>query len=174
VLGGGFSANGEASASTLARARTAAHLAQKRQTLAVIASGSHGDGPAPAKSEAAIMADLIAATGVPRERLFLEERSRDTIGNAVEVVARYLRGVEARPIYLVTSPFHLERALVTFRHVLGFEWQVQAVAAEDTDDDRKRANSETTYLQETFAFFEGIRPGDMAAIDKKYRARQVR
>ena len=120
------------------------------------------------------MADLIAATGVPRERLFLEERSRDTIGNAVEVVARYLRGIEARPIYLVTSPFHLERALVTFRHVLGFEWQVQAVAAEDTDDDRKRANLETTFLQETFAFFEGIRPGDMASIDKKYRARLVR
>jgi len=174
VLGGGFSPSGEASPSTVARARTAAHLAQKRPSLAVIASGSHGDGPAPAKSEAAIMADLIAATGVPRERLFLEERSRDTIGNAVEVVARYLRGIEARPIYLVTSPFHLERALVTFRHVLGFEWQVQAVAAEDTDDDRKRANLETTFLQETFAFFEGIRPGDMAAIDKKYRARQVR
>src|SRR5207302_2435489 len=100
VLGGGFSANGEPSASTVARARAAAHLAQKRPTLAVIASGSHGDGPAPAKSEAAIIADLIAATGVSRDRLFLEERSRDTIGNAVEVVARYLRGVEARPIYL--------------------------------------------------------------------------
>jgi uncharacterized SAM-binding protein YcdF (DUF218 family) len=174
VLGGGFSPNGEPSASTTARARTAAHLAQKRPSLAIIASGSHGDGPAPAKSEAAIMADLIAAAGVPRDRLFLEERSRDTIGNAVEVAARYLGRIEARPIYLVTSPFHLERALVTFRHVLGFEWQVQAVAAEDTDDDRKRANSETTFLQETFSFFEGIRPGDMAAIDKKYRARQGR
>src|SRR5947209_20008325 len=92
VLGGGVSENGQPSASTVARARTAAHLAQKRPSLAVIASGSHGDGPAPAKSEAAIMADLIAATGVPRERLFLEERSRDTIGNAVEVAARYLRG----------------------------------------------------------------------------------
>jgi uncharacterized SAM-binding protein YcdF (DUF218 family) len=174
VLGGGLAANGEPSASTIARARTAAHLAQKRPSLAVIASGSHGEGQAPAKSEAAIMADLIAATGVPRDRLFLEERSRDTIGNAVEVAARYLGRIDARPIYLVTSPFHLERALVTFRHVLGFEWQVQAVAAEDTDDDRKRANSETTFLQETFTFFEGIRPGDMAAIDKKYRARAVR
>jgi uncharacterized SAM-binding protein YcdF (DUF218 family) len=174
VLGGGLSPNGEPSASTTARARTAAHLAQKRPSLAVIASGSHGDGPTPSRSEAAIMADLIAATGVPRERLFLEDRSRDTIGNAVEVAARYLGRIEARPIYLVTSPFHLERALVTFRHVLGFEWQVQAVAAEDTDDDRKRANSETTFLQETFTFFEGIRPGDMAAIDKRYRARQVR
>src|SRR6267378_4903877 len=174
VLGGGTSANGEPSASTAARARAAAHLAQKRPSLAIITSGSHGDGPAPTRSEAAIMADLITAAGVPRDRLFLEERSRDTIGNAVEVAARYLSRIEPRPIYLVTSPFHLERALVTFRHVLGFEWQVQAVAAEDTDDDRKRANSETTFLQETFTFFEGIRPGDMAAIDKKYRARQVR
>jgi uncharacterized SAM-binding protein YcdF (DUF218 family) len=111
---------------------------------------------------------------VPRERLFLEERSRDTIGNAVEVAARYLSRIEPRPIYLVTSPFHLERALVSFRNVLGFAWQVQAVAAEDTDDDLKRANSETTLLQETFAFFEGIRPGDMAAIDKRYRARPGR
>ena len=63
---------------------------------------------------------------------------------------------------------------MVFRNVLGFAWQVQAFAAQDTDDDLKRANSETSFLQETFAFFEGIRPGDMAAIDKKYRARQVR
>ena len=174
VLGGGFSADATPSASTVARARAAAHLAQKRPSLAIVTSGSHGDGPAPAKSEAAIMADLIAAAGVPRERLFLEERSRDTIGNAVEVAARYLARIEPRPIYLVTSPFHLERALVSFRNVLGFAWQVQAVAAEDTDDDLKRANSETTLLQETFAFFEGIRPGDMATIDKRYRARPGR
>jgi uncharacterized SAM-binding protein YcdF (DUF218 family) len=174
VLGGGFTANGEPSASTVARARATAQLAQKRPDLAIIASGSHGDGPAPAKSEAAIIADLIAEAGIPRERLFLEERSRDTIGNAVEVAARYLSRIEPRPIYLVTSPFHQERALVVFRNVLGFAWQVQAVSAEDTDDDRNRANSETTFLQETFAFFEGLKPGDMAGIEKKYRARSVR
>ena len=174
VLGGGFAPNGEPSASTTARARAAAHLAQQRPELAIIASGSHGDGPAPAKTEAAIIADLIAEAGIPRDRLFLEERSRDTIGNAVEVAARYLTGIEPRPIYLVTSPFHQERALVVFRHVLGFAWQVQAVSAEDTDDDRMRANSETRFLQETFAFFEGTKPGDMAAIEKKYRARTVR
>jgi uncharacterized SAM-binding protein YcdF (DUF218 family) len=174
VLGGGFSGDGKPSASTTARARAAAHLAQKRPDLAIITSGSHGDGPAPAKTEAAVMADLIQAAGVARERVFLEERSRDTIGNAVEVAARYLARIEPRPIYLVTSPFHLERALVVFRNVLGFAWQVQAVAAEDTDDDLKRANSETSFLQETFTFFEGIKPGDMAAIDKKYRARESR
>jgi len=174
VLGGGVSASGQPSPSTSARAHAAAQLASHRASLAIIAAGSHGDGPAPAQSEAAVMAGLMAAAGVPRQRIFLEERSRDTIGNGVEVAARYLAKIEPRPLYLVTSPFHLERALVVFRNVLGFAWQVQAVAAEQTDDDLARANSETTFLQETFAFFQGIKPGDFAAVEKRYRARQSR
>jgi len=174
VLGGGMSPSGAPSPSTTARAHAAAQLAHHRPSLAVIASGSHGEGPAPAKSEASVIADLLADEGVPRERIFLEERSRDTIGNGVEVATRYLAKMEPRPLYLVTSPFHLERALVVFRNVLGFAWQVQAVAAEQTDDDLARANSETTFLQETFAFFQGIKPGDFPAVEKRYRARPVR
>ncbi|HEY7625092.1 MAG TPA: YdcF family protein [Candidatus Limnocylindria bacterium] len=174
VLGGGVRDTGEPTDSTAARARAAAQLAHTRDDLAVIASGSHGDGPAPGRTEAAVMADLIADAGIARERIFLEERSRDTIGNAIEVAERYLARIDPRPIYLVTSPFHLERALVVFRHVLGFAWQVQAVAAEDTADDRERAPSETAYLQEAFGFFAGLAPGDLAAIGKRYRARGVR
>src|SRR2546426_11433315 len=168
-----MSPSGAPSPSTAARAHAAAQLAHHRPSLAVIASGSHGDDPAPAKSEAAVMADLIAGAGVPRERIFLEERSRDTIGNGVEIAARYLSKIEPRPLFLVTSPFHLERALVVFRNVLGFAWQVQAVSAEETDDDLANANDETRYLQETFTFFKDIEPGDLAAIEKRYRQRQA-
>lgn len=174
VLGGGIGPDGTPTASTAARARAAAHLASKRPDLAVILSGSHGDGESPPKSEAAIMADLLIESGIERRRVFLEERSRDTIGNAVEVVSRYLGKMEPRPLYLITSPFHLERALVTFRHLLGFAWQVQAVAAEDTADDLERAKRETFYLQETFAFFEGTKPGEWRAVEKRFRARQDR
>jgi uncharacterized SAM-binding protein YcdF (DUF218 family) len=174
VLGGGLRRSGEPTNSTAARARAAAQLAHTRSDLALIASGSHGEGPAPSRTEAAVMADLIAEAGVGRERIFLEERSRDTIGNAVEVAERYLARIDPRPIYLVTSPFHLERALVVFRHVLGFAWQVQAVAAENTDDDLQRAPAETGFLQETFTFFEGVAPGDIEAIGRRYRAREVR
>ena len=142
--------------------------------MALIASGSHGEGPTPKTSEASIIADLIIETGVAPERVFVEERSRDTIGNAVEVTSRYLRQIEPRPLYLVTSPFHLERALVVFRNVLGFAWQVQAVSADETQDDLDRAKKETFFLQETFAFFDGTRPGDFAAIAKRFRARDVR
>jgi uncharacterized SAM-binding protein YcdF (DUF218 family) len=173
VLGGGIAADGTPTASTLARARAVGHLARRRPAAAVIASGSHGDGPPPPRSEAIVLADAIAAAGIPRERIFLEERSRETIGNAVEVAVQYLGGIEPRPLYLVTSPFHLERALVVFRSVLGFAWQVQAVSAEETDDDLAHANAETRFLQETFDFFKGTTPGDITAIERRYRARAI-
>jgi len=174
VVGGGMSSDGTPSASTAARARAVAQLARHRPSMAIIASGSHGEGPPPARTEAAVMADLIGTAGVPSDRIFLEEQSRDTIGNAVEVAARYLVNIEPRPLYVVSSPFHLERALVSFRSVLGFAWQVQAVAAEETADDLERAKNETFYLQETFAFFQGTRPGDFRTIEKRFRARDVR
>jgi uncharacterized SAM-binding protein YcdF (DUF218 family) len=174
VLGGGIRADGSPTPSTVARARAAAHLAQKRPDLAIIVSGSHGEGPPAPRTEAAAMADLITAAGIAPRRVFREERSRDTLGNAIEVASRFLSKIPPRPIYLVSSPFHLERALVAFRHVLGFAWQVQAVAAEDTDDDLERARKETFYLQETFAFFKGLAPGDLKAIEKRFRARDVR
>jgi len=173
VLGGGFAPDGTPTASTLARARAAAQLARQRPELAVIVSGGHGDGPAPERSEAAVMAETIAAAGIPRERLFLEERSRETLGNGVEVAVAYLAKISPRPLFLVTSPFHLERALVVFRSILGFAWQVQAVSAEETPDDLANANRETRYLQETFAFFKGTEPGDLSAIEKRYRQRQA-
>jgi uncharacterized SAM-binding protein YcdF (DUF218 family) len=174
VLGGGIESDGTPTASTAARARATAHLAHHRPTLAIIASGSHGEGRTPQQSEAAVMAELIAGAGISRERIFLEERSRDTIGNAVEVATRYLASIDPRPLFLVTSPFHLERALVVFRNVLGFAWQVQAVSADETDDDLERAKNETFFLQETFEFFDGLRPGDLRSIEKRFRARDVR
>ena len=174
MLGGGIAPDGTPTASTAARARAVAQLARHRPAMAIIAAGSHGEGPPPSKTEAAVMADLMAAAGVPGERVFLEERSRDTIGNAVEVAARYLMNIEPRPLYVVSSPFHLERALISFRNVLGFAWQVQAVAAEETPDDLERAKNETFFLQETFTFFAGIRPGDFRTIEKRFRARDVR
>jgi len=97
VLGGGFSENGEPSASTAARARTAAHLAQKRPSLAIIASGSHGEGPAPARSEAAIMADLIAATGVARERYRTLVRV-DAVNGLAPLVGRWSDRIGRKPL----------------------------------------------------------------------------
>ena len=171
VLGGGVTADGGAAAATVARAKRAGLTARSRPDVPIIVSGDRPAGATTGPSEAAMMRDEIVAVGVEPDRILLEDESRDTIGNAVLVAARYLRGLEPRSIYLITSPFHLQRATETFRHVLGFAWQIQAVSADETQDDVDRASGETRFLQETTTFFEGTQPGDLLAIAKKLRDR---
>lgn len=171
VLGGGVTPDGSAAAATIARAKRAGLTARSRPDVPIITSGDRDDARTSGPSEAAMMRDAIVALGVEPSRILLEDESRDTIGNAVLVAARYLRELEPRSIYLITSPFHLQRATETFRHVLGFAWQIQAVAADESQDDLDHAANETRYLQETTTFFEGTRPGDLPAIAKKLRDR---
>ena len=174
VLGGGLVA-GRASPSTVARAHRAAQLAHERPELILIASGDRPpDATADTASEAALMRDAIVGAGIDATRVVIEDESIDTIGNAVLVAVRYLRDLEPRPLAVITSPFHLERATETFRHVLGHTWQLAAIAADETVDDVARAARETRYLQETSAFFAGLRPGDLGAIARRLRERSPR
>ena len=120
------------------------------------------------------MRDLIIASGIAPGRIVLEDESIDTLGNAILVAVRYLTDLEPRPLAVITSPFHLERATETFRHVLGYPWQIQAVAADETDDDIARAARETWYLQETTAFFAGIRRADLPSLIRRLHEREPR
>jgi uncharacterized SAM-binding protein YcdF (DUF218 family) len=169
VLGGGMLPDGTPAPATLARAEAAADLARARNDAAIICSGSHGVGRKPKRSEAASMADLIVERAIDRERIFLEDQSRDTIGNAVHVADRYLAAIPPRPIYLVTSPFHLERSVETFRLVLGPTWQIEGVASAPAPDDGERAKHEPRFLMQTRAFLAGIAPGEVAQMVAKLR-----
>jgi uncharacterized SAM-binding protein YcdF (DUF218 family) len=167
ALGGGLTADGAAEPSTLARARAAAALVRGREDAALILSGSRGGGwdpDRPARSEAALMADVAKAAGVAPERVFEEDDSRDTIGNAALVRRRYLEGLAPRPITLVTSPFHLMRATLIFARVLGPAWPLDAVASAAVPGDDARAASEPGFLRDNLEFFAGIVPGDLAAV----------
>lgn len=117
------------------------------------------------------MADLLVERGIDRERIFLEDQSRDTIGNAVYVADRYLGAIPPRRIYIVTSPFHLERSVETFRLVLGPDWQIEGVASAPAPDDGDRAKHEPRFLMQTRAFLAGIAPGEVARMVEKLRSR---
>jgi vancomycin permeability regulator SanA len=172
VLGGGITPDGGPLPSTKARAHRAAQLARERPELMIICSGDRQpDAPSGTPSEAALMRDLIITWGVAAERIAIEDESRDTIGNAVLTAVRHLKAIEPRPLSVITSPFHLERATETFRHVLGYQWQVQAIASDETNDDVERAARETRYLQETTTFFEGVRAGDLRTMARRLRER---
>lgn len=169
VLGAGVKADGRPTWSTVARADAGAELAKDRD-LAVIVSGSHGNGPRPPRTEAALMADRLTAGGIDRSRIFLEDESRDTITNAVFVAERYLVGVAPRPLWIVTSPFHMARSLATFAFVLGPSWPLRSHPAAPGAKEAELAASEAMFLDRTRAVLAGIEPGDIPRIGERARA----
>lgn len=164
VLGGGMSSDGRGGPATLLRARKAVKLAKANPTWTFILSGDGRSDPASSTlTEAEYMARILVEAGVDRSRLLLEDESRDTIGNAVLVAARYLRHRQPQTLYVVTSPFHSTRALLLFRGVLGPRWNIQVAASSPARGDAARRANEPGGIDWTKRFFGGITPGDLKA-----------
>jgi hypothetical protein len=165
VLGAGIDENGKPAEATLLRTMAAWELAKRHREIEFIILS--GDGPLSTDrhvSEAAAMADVLEKNGVDRSRLFLEDESVDTIGNAVLTAARYLHKMRPRTLYLVTSPFHMERAMLTFQHTLSREWNIVAWRSAAASDDAEREFNEYGGIQWAKAFFLGIDHGDLPSI----------
>ena len=94
-------------------------LAKAYPNARIIYSGGNGRLGGSGGSEAQYAEGLIESFGVPKERVTLEERSRDTEENAI-----YTRELAApkqgERWLLVTSAHHMPRAIGAFRKV-GFE-----------------------------------------------------
>ena len=166
VLGGGISAHGDADPATVVRTQAAAALARERPLLAFVLTGrqSGRSGVTYAVSEAKWMAERLAADGVARDRMVLEDESRDTLGNAILVAARYLRRLEPRPLWIVTSAYHMPRSVLTFAATLGASWPIRTRTSPSAPDDAFRSAAEAKFIQETSEFFDGINIGDLDAI----------
>jgi hypothetical protein len=85
------------------------------------------------------------------------------MGNAVLSAARYLVGQEPRKVYVVTSPFHAERALTMFRGVLGPNWTVEAYLCDEIEGDAYKGARESGGIEWAHKFFEQTVPGDISS-----------
>ena len=79
-----------------------------KETDAPIIMPCGGITPGHDKTEAEVMREMLIERGVPQEIIHLEDRSRITIENVRNAVA--LLG-EGKRVALVTSDYHVERAL---------------------------------------------------------------
>ena len=171
VLGGSMNSDGTSGPATISRARAGAKLAKANPTWTFILSGDGRVDPAKSDlTEAESMARIFEANGIDRSRLLLEEESRDTIGNAVLVAARYLRHLQPGTLYVVTSPFHAARSLLLFQSVLGPQWNVEVVTSSPARGDAARRANEPGGIDWTKRFFTGISPGDLPACISKLLA----
>ena len=92
------------------RVRTAAALLAGGYGRYLILSGGPGRG----SGSAATLARWARRYGVAEERLLLDDRATTTVGNA-EGSAALMRAHGLRTALLVTSPYHMRRAIVIFR-----------------------------------------------------------
>lgn len=120
LLGGGvydrvpdLTGIGAPSGMMLARIVTAVRL-QKRLKIPIVVSG--GKVYEHKSAEAPIVKRFLVDLGVPAQRIILEEKSRDTLENAMYVREICVDFGYKTPI-LVTSAYHLKRALMSFNKV---------------------------------------------------------
>ena len=76
----------------------------------IVVSGGSGN-PFVAVSESEVMRELLLDLGIPAKRIIIEGKSRNTYENGRAVKQLQLK----RPLILITSAAHMERALGVFR-----------------------------------------------------------
>jgi uncharacterized SAM-binding protein YcdF (DUF218 family) len=100
---------------TAQRTQEAVELYQDGLAPLIIFSGAARD---QGVSNAEAMKNLAIKSGVPSEKILVEEKAQDTFDNA-RFVRDLLAEQKISSIILVTSPYHQRRAYLTFRHMLG-------------------------------------------------------
>lgn len=96
------------------RSRVEAALATGRDHPDAIFMPTGGQGRF-GKPEADLMADLLEAGGVSRERIVLEQTGRNTVRSVL--ACRRLLGKTRSTVYVATSGYHMARCVVLLRLV---------------------------------------------------------
>jgi uncharacterized SAM-binding protein YcdF (DUF218 family) len=125
VLGAGVNADGSLPALARSRVERAAELFRGGAAPRVIFSGRCGlMGRDPAVSEAAAMAAYATELGVPPAALLIEDRSKDTIGNAYFTKREFLTPHGWTAVRVITSDFHVGRAETVLRKIWGAGYRI--------------------------------------------------
>ena len=107
----------------------------------IVASG--GRLPGHQVAEATVMARLLCEAGVPDAAVMLEDQSQNTMEN-MRFSAQKLGGARGKRVLVVTSDYHLRRAVLTARRA-GLRAKGCAAALEHDDSWRKKRNQELAY-----------------------------
>ena len=123
------------------RVKAAARAYAQGAASIIIASG--GRLPGHQVAEATVMARLLGEAGVPDAAVVPEDQSQNTMEN-MRFSAQKLGGARGKRVLVVTSDYHLRRAVLTARRA-GLRAKGCAAALEHDDSWRKKRNQELAY-----------------------------
>ncbi|MDB5164530.1 MAG: hypothetical protein JWL89_156 [Candidatus Saccharibacteria bacterium] len=168
TLGGGTNRHGVILPRSLARIDEAVHQYHNGEAPCIILVGGYwlmtDDSSKSGTSEVQQMEDRALALGVPSVNAIKAAlKSRETIGNALFAKQEILEPNNWKNIDVVTSITHLPRSLVTFKHILGPEYQVNGIEAPEKWVLPKKAYEVLGLMMQRYVL-DGTKPGDNEAI----------
>lgn len=139
VLGRGILPDGTLPVPAQARVGKGIELYRRGVAPRIIMSGrwTFLEPPHWPRTEAAAMKELAVDEGVPAGAVLIEDQSVDTLGNAYFTKRKFLEPNDWRKVVIVSSPEHMPRVELIFRHVLGpsyrpeFEASANLLAAKE-------------------------------------------
>src|SRR5262245_21338022 len=135
------------------RMTTAVELARRYPNARIVFTGGTGALIYHEGNEAEIALAFFQSLGLARERIILEDKSRNTVENAV-FTRDIVKPKPGERWLLVTSAYHMPRSVGIFRHA-GFPVEAYPV------DFRTRGSED--YLRPFFSLGDGMRRTDTAA-----------
>lgn len=134
VLGDMLKPDGSISDNLRMRLDKGIELFRKNVAPRIIASGYYGFMASykPPITEASAMKEYMLKNGISDNDILLEEKSKDTIGNAYFTKIQYLKPNWWKNIVVVTSDFHLQRAKYVFEKVLGEDYHIHFIGTKNT------------------------------------------
>jgi uncharacterized SAM-binding protein YcdF (DUF218 family) len=165
VLGGGITKRGKIPLNAKTRIRKALKLLKNNTIQKLILSGKAAY-ENPKKTEAKLFQEYLLKKGINKNRLILEEKSTDTITNALYSKKIVIKNKLSKEIILITSDYHMERSLMIFRHVFGEKYQITGKPSITLRLHRKLKFIEWEKKEFIKALFLPIHLGDHKKIEK--------
>jgi len=169
LLGGGINADGSLMDTAKVRLEKAAWLYANNDTEAIITCGSHSHKAAerPKITEAQTFADYLMTLGVPREHIYLETESQETVGNLLFAKMHILiRHSWTNLIVIPTYSHSTARISYLLKKILGsgYDWEILRVGE---NKDPANLAREAKSLQYTKDINDPIADGDHEAVYKR-------
>jgi uncharacterized SAM-binding protein YcdF (DUF218 family) len=120
----------------------------------------------PSRSVSSVMKQYGVDHGVPEEAFYIEEKSLDTIGNALFTKSQIIVPQDWEHLTVVTSESHLPRTLKIFRHVMGTDFNINGMPASERVGVKEKVYEAigVTIMREVL---RGTKPGDDEAIRER-------
>ena len=146
LLGYGLDEHDQATEELQLRVKAAAKAYREGLSDTIVACG--GTTPGHHVSEAEVMQALLMQSGVEQNAILLEDKSQITIEN-MRFAADTLGGAKGKRVLVVTSDYHVRRAVLTAMRA-GFWAKGYAAVLEHDDAWKQKQKTEFPYMVDMF------------------------